>query len=206
MGRYRYGPAAAKVDFALDGPIPWANRDVAHAPTVHLGGTAAEVVHSENEVAAGRVSDRPYVLTVQPSVLDDTRAPSGKAVLWAYIHVPADSTLDATELVTRQVERFAPGFRERILATYSMSAAERAAFNPSDIGGDILGGAFSFAQAFRRPVVSTTPWRTPMKGIYLASAATPPGPGVTGMAGWLAARRVLHDQGAPVELADLFPG
>ncbi|GAA1916460.1 NAD(P)/FAD-dependent oxidoreductase [Microbacterium aoyamense] len=206
IARYRYGPAAAKVDFALDGPIPWAHADLAHVPTVHLGGTAAEVAASENAVAAGRVSERPYVLSVQPSVLDASRAPEGKAVLWAYIHVPAGSTLDPTELVTRQVERFAPGFRDRILASHAMSAAEREAYNPSDIGGDILGGAFTMGQAFRRPVVSLTPWRTPMDGVYLASASTPPGPGVTGMAGWLAVRQVLRDAGAPASLEDLFPG
>ncbi|WP_439592771.1 phytoene desaturase family protein [Microbacterium sp.] len=205
IGRYRYGPAAAKVDFALDGPVPWANPDVALAPTVHLGGTADEIAASENAVAAGRVSERPYVLSVQPSALDDSRAPEGKAVLWAYIHVPMGSTLDATELVIRQVERFAPGFRERILASSSLSAAERASYNPADIGGDILGGAFTMSQAFRRPVISRTPWRTPMRGVYLASASTPPGPGVTGMAGWLAARQVLRDAGAPASLDDLFP-
>ncbi len=205
LARYRYGPGAAKVDFALDGPVPWAHPDVARAPTVHLGGTRAEVQASENAVAAGRVSDRPYVLTVQPSVLDDSRAPAGKATLWAYMHVPAGSVLDPTELVTRQVERFAPGFRDRILASHAMSAAERSAFNPSDIGGDILGGAFTFAQAFRRPVVSRTPWRTPVRGVYLASAATPPGPGVTGMPGWFAARQAMTDNaGVAVELEDLF--
>jgi phytoene dehydrogenase-like protein len=203
--RYRYGAAAAKVDFALDGSIPWAHPDVARSPTVHLGGTRAEVEASENAVARGFVTDRPYVLAVQPSVLDPTRAPDGKSVLWAYVHVPADSTLDPTALVTRQVERFAPGFRERILASRAMTAAERVAFNPSDIGGDILGGAFSFVQAIRRPIISPTPWRTPMRGIYLASASTPPGPGVTGMPGWYAARQALRDtSGLRLEPADLF--
>lgn len=203
--RYRYGAAAAKVDFALDGAIPWAHPDVARSPTVHLGGTRAEVEDSENAVARGFVTDRPYVLAVQPSVLDPSRAPDGKSVLWAYVHVPADSTLDPTELVTRQVERFAPGFRDRILASRAMTAAERVAFNPSDIGGDILGGAFSFVQAIRRPIISTTPWRTPMRGVYLASASTPPGPGVTGMPGWYAARQALRDTAdLRLEPADLF--
>lgn len=201
---YRYGPAAAKVDFALDGPVPWANPDVANSPTVHLGGTRAEVEASENTVAHGAVSEHPYVLAVQPSVGDETRAPAGHAVLWAYIHVPAGSGLDPTELVTRQVERFAPGFRDRILASHAVSAQQRAHENPSAIGGDILGGAFTFAQAFRRPVVSTTPWRTPMRGVYLASAATPPGPGVHGMPGWLAARQALRDAGQSAGLGDLF--
>lgn len=205
IGRYRYGAAAAKVDFALDGPVPWAHRDVSRSPTVHLGGSRADVLESENAVARGTVSERPYVLAVQPSVLDDSRAPAGKAVLWTYIHVPAGSALDATELVTRQVERFAPGFRDRILATHSMTAAQRAAYNPSDIGGDILGGAFTMTQAVRRPVASRTPWRTPLRGVYLASASTPPGPGVTGMPGWLAARQALADTaGVPLELEDLF--
>lgn len=206
--RYRYGPAAAKVDFALDGPVPWAHPDVALAPTVHLGGTSDEVAASENAVAHGRMSERPYVLAVQPTILDDSRAPAGKHVLWTYIHVPAGSTLDPTELIVRQVERFAPGFRHRILASQAMTAAQRAAFNPSDIGGDILGGAFTFAQAIRRPVVSATPWRTPLRGVYLASAATPPGPGVTGMPGWYAARQALRDRrhGGRAELEDLFPG
>ncbi|KAA9111743.1 phytoene desaturase family protein [Microbacterium rhizomatis] len=202
---YRYGSAAAKVDFALDGPIPWANADVARAPTVHLGGTRAEIEAAETAVASGRVPDRPYVLAAQPSVLDDTRAPAGKAVLWAYMHVPAGSTLDPTEHVTRQVERFAPGFRDLILASTAMTAAERARFNPASIGGDIFGGAFSVVQSIRRPVVSPVPWRTPLRGVYLASASTPPGPGVTGMPGWYAARQALADNaGVGIELEDLF--
>lgn len=204
ISSYRYGPAAAKVDFALDGPVPWANAEVAQSPTVHVGGTQSEVWASENAVAQGRVSDRPYVLTVQPSVFDDTRAPEGKAVLWTYIHVPQGSDLDATELITRQVERFAPGFRDRILAHTSVPASSREAINPSAIGGDILGGAFTIPQALRRPVLGTAPWRTPMSGVYLASASTPPGPGVNGMAGWHAARTALRDAGTPAALGDLF--
>ncbi|GAA3765508.1 NAD(P)/FAD-dependent oxidoreductase [Microbacterium kribbense] len=191
--RYRYGPAAAKVDFALDGPVPWTNPDVAAAATVHVGGTRHQIETSENAVAAGGVTDRPYVLLVQPSVLDASRAPDGHQTLWAYLHVPPGSTLDPTELISRQIERFAPGFRDRILATHVMTAAQRHAYNPADIGGDILGGSFTLAQALRRPVLSTTPWRTPMRGVYLASAATPPGPGVHGMPGWLAARQALRD-------------
>ncbi|WP_435526139.1 phytoene desaturase family protein, partial [Microbacterium foliorum] len=201
---FRYGPGAAKVDFALDGPIPWTHPEVALAPTVHIGGTRAEVWRSENEVARGRVSERPYALTVQPSIFDPTRAPEGKAVLWAYIHVPHGSDLDATELITRQVERFAPGFRDLVLAHHSVPASSREAINPSEIGGDILGGAFTIPQAIRRPILSTAPWRTPMRGVYLASASTPPGPGVNGMAGWHAAHTALHDAGSRVTLDDLF--
>ncbi|MGO3233474.1 MAG: phytoene desaturase family protein [Microbacterium sp.] len=204
ISAYRYGPSAAKVDFALDGPVPWTNPQVAKSPTVHVGGTQAEVWESENAVAKGGISDSPYVLAVQPSVLDDTRAPEGKAVLWSYIHVPRDSDLDATELITRQVERFAPGFRDRILAHTSVPASAREAINPANIGGDILGGAFTIPQALARPVLSTHPWRTPMRGVYLASASTPPGPGVNGMAGWHAARTVLKDARHPAGLDELF--
>jgi phytoene dehydrogenase-like protein len=203
--RFRYGPGVAKVDIALDGPVPWANPDVASAVTVHLGGTRAEIVAAEREVGRGRVPDRPYVLVVQPSVVDPTRAPAGKAVLWAYTHVPAGSTFDATETILRQVERFAPGVRERVLAIHSVAASERAAINPAEIGGDILGGAFTIGQAVRRPVVSRHPWRTPLPGVYLASASTPPGPSVHGMAGWHAARTALRDAtGFELDLADLF--
>jgi phytoene dehydrogenase-like protein len=201
---YRYGAAAAKVDFALDGPIPWSNPEVRNAVTLHLGGTREEVWASENAVAAGRVSERPYVLAVQPSAFDPTRAPEGKAVLWAYIHVPNGSDLDPTELITAQVERFAPGFRDLILAHHAVPASSREAINPGEIGGDISGGVFDIRQALRRPVVSPAPWRTPMRGVYLASAATPPGPAVNGMAGWHAARTVLRDAGMPARLGDVF--
>ncbi|MGO2747719.1 phytoene desaturase family protein [Microbacterium sp.] len=204
LERYRYGPAAAKVDFALDGPVPWANAEVAQSPTVHVGGTREEIWASENAVAHGRVSDRPYVLAVQPSVLDETRAPASKAVLWAYIHVPFGSELDATELITAQIERFAPGFRDLVLASHSVPASDREAINPSEIGGDVLGGAFTVRQALARPVLSRHPWHTPMRGVYLASAATPPGPGVNAMAGWHAARTVLEDAGRSSDLTDLF--
>lgn len=201
---YRYGAAAAKVDFALDGPIPWANPLVAQSPTVHVGGTRDEVWASENAVAHGKVSDRPYVLAVQPSVFDDTRAPAGKSVLWTYIHVPPGSDVDATDLISQQIERFAPGFRERILGSRAVPASAREMLNPSEIGGDVLGGAFTMRQALVRPVLSPAPWRTPMPGVYLASASTPPGPGVNGMAGWHAARTALRDAGLPHGLDDLF--
>ncbi|MGP6170877.1 phytoene desaturase family protein [Microbacterium sp. A204] len=204
LRRYRYGPAAAKVDFALDGPVPWLDAQVAQSPTVHVGGTREEIWASENAVMAGRVCARPYVLAVQPSVLDGSRAPAGKAVLWAYVHVPFGSDLDATDLITAQIERFAPGFRDLILATHSVPASDREAINPSEIGGDVLGGAFTIPQALARPVLSTHPWRTPMRGVYLASASTPPGPGVNGMAGWHAARTVLEDAGRPSMLTELF--
>jgi phytoene dehydrogenase-like protein len=203
--RYRYGAAAAKLDIALDGPVPWANPDVAESPTVHLGGTRAEIEASENAVARGTVSERPYVLVAQPSVLDDSRAPAGRAVLWAYLHVPAGSALDPTESVLRQLERFAPGIRDRVLAAHVTTAAQRGADNPAEVGGDILGGSLTLAQTVRRPILSRTPWRTPMRGVYLAQAATPPGPGVHGMAGWYAARQAVRDSvGELLELDDVF--
>ncbi|MDI6944834.1 NAD(P)/FAD-dependent oxidoreductase [Microbacterium barkeri] len=203
--RFRYGPGASKVDFALDGPVPWAHPDVHLSPTVHIGGTRAEIEAGENAVARGRVPERPFVLAAQPSILDPTRAPKGKSVLWTYIHVPPGSSVDATETVTRQIERFAPGFRDRILASHATTATEFAVYNPSAVGGDFAGGAVTFRQLIGRPVLSTSPWRTPMKGVYLASASTPPGPGVHGMAGWFAARLAIADAaGERVELEDLF--
>jgi phytoene dehydrogenase-like protein len=193
LTRFRRGAAIAKVDFALSEAVPWTNVDMRAAPTVHLGGTRAEVAASENAVEDGRVSDNPYVLATQPTIFDPTRAPAGKHVLWAYIHVPPGSTLDPTELVTRQVERFAPGFRDTILASAARSAVQVAENNPNDIGGEMTGGAVTLWQLIKRPVVSPTPWRTPARGIYLASASTPPGPAVHGMNGWFAARTALRD-------------
>ncbi|GAA1060261.1 phytoene desaturase family protein [Agromyces bracchium] len=189
---FRYGNAAAKVDFALAGPVPWANHDLARAGTLHLGGTREEIAAGERDVARGRHPSSPYVLVSQPSTLDDSRAPAGRHVLWTYTHVPAGSTLDPTEAVTRQIERFAPGFRDLVLATSSRSAAQMQSENANYIGGDIASGAPSLAQLVRRPVLSPDPWRTPLAGVYLASASTPPGPGVHGLAGWHAAASALR--------------
>ncbi|WP_448809052.1 phytoene desaturase family protein [Agromyces bauzanensis] len=201
LRRYRYGSGVAKVDYALDGPVPWANPDVRLAPTVHVGGSRAEMAAAENAVrrgyqpgAPGAPARHPYVLVTQPSVADPTRAPAGKQVLWAYTHVPAGSTLDATELMTADIERFAPGFRDTVLASVSMSASEMAAHNPNYVGGDIYAGELTMAQLVKRPVVSTAPWRTPIPGVYLCSSATPPGPAVHGMNGWWAARLALRER------------
>ncbi|WP_448812193.1 phytoene desaturase family protein [Agromyces bauzanensis] len=201
LRRYRYGSGVAKVDFALDGPVPWTNPDVRLAPTVHVGGSRAEMSAAENAVrrgfqpgAAGAPARHPYVLVTQPSVADPSRAPAGKHVLWAYTHVPAGSTLDATELMTAEIERFAPGFRDTILASASSTATEIAAHNPNYIGGDIYAGELTMAQLVKRPVVSTAPWRTPVPGVYLCSSATPPGPAVHGMNGWWAARLALRER------------
>jgi phytoene dehydrogenase-like protein len=188
----RYGNGVAKVDFALRGPVPWANEGVLAAGTVHLGGTRAELAKSEAEVNRGKHPTSPYVLLSQPSGFDPSRAPEGSHVLWAYTHVPSGSTVDATEAITAQIERFAPGFRDVILASSARSARDLERHNSNYIGGDISGGSVSITQLMRRPIVSTDPWSTPVRGAYLCSASTPPGPSVHGMNGWLAARSALR--------------
>ncbi|WBU37431.1 phytoene desaturase family protein [Homoserinibacter sp. YIM 151385] len=193
LERWPRGDGVAKVDFATSGPIPWSDPRVATAPTVHLGGTRAEIAAGERDVARGRVPERPYVLLVQPSFEDPSRAPAGHHTVWAYIHVPAGSEVDATELVTQQIERFAPGFRDLVVASASRSAAELEEENPNDPGGEIMGGRMSIWRLVRRPVLSTVPWRTPAPGLFLASASTPPGPSTHGMNGWFAARTALRD-------------
>jgi phytoene dehydrogenase-like protein len=203
---FTYGNAVAKVDFALDGPVPWANEELHLAGTIHVGGTRAELARAENTVSRGRHAEHPYVLVSQPSVFDDTRAPAGKQVLWAYTHVPRDSTVDQRERVTRQIERFAPGFRDRILAAESRTARDLENHNPNYVGGDIASGAVSMTQLVRRPVLSPDPWRTPMPGVYLCSASTPPGPGVTGLSGWRAALSALRTEFGIGVAPDLAPG
>lgn len=202
LSRYAYGAAAAKVDFVLDGPVPWRDPRVADAPTVHIGGTRAEIARAENAARRGRHAEQPFVLVSQPSRFDDTRAPDGKHVLWTYAHVPNGSSVDVTAAVTAQLERFAPGFRDRILASHSTTARELAEYNMNYVGGDINVGAVSMRQLIARPMLSTQPWRTPMKGVYLASSATPPGPGVHGLPGWHAARLALRNDYA-LEAPDL---
>ncbi|TDD35480.1 NAD(P)/FAD-dependent oxidoreductase [Nonomuraea terrae] len=189
LARYRYGPGVFKLDWALDGPVPWRDPAVAGAGTVHLGGTLEEIALSEAEMAAGRHSPRPYVLLVQPYAADPTR---GGHTLWAYCHVPNGSRLDMTEVVEAQIERFAPGFRERVLARHAMGPAELEAANANLVGGDIGGGLASLVQFVRRPVWSPAPWRTPLPGVFLCSSSTPPGPGAHGMGGWQAARLALR--------------
>lgn len=193
LARFRYGQAAAKVDFALSGPVPWTNSQVALSPTVHVGGSRPEIAAAEREVSRGRVPERPYVLAVQPSVVDPSRAPAGHHVLWTYTHVPGGSTADVTESITRQVERFAPGFRDLIVASNTMSAGDFEAHNANYVGGDIFAGALDLVQLVKRPVVSPVPWRTPVDGLYLCSASTAPGPAVHGMNGWYAADLALRD-------------
>ena len=194
LERFRYGNAAAKVDFALSGPVPWSNADLHRAGTVHVGGTRTAIANSEREVADGRHPADPYVLVAQPSVLDAGRAPAGKHVLWAYTHVPAGSTVDPTEAVTAQLERFAPGFRDLILGSASTTAAQMEQYNPNYIGGDIAAGAATFAQLLARPVLAADPWRTPVRGVYLSSSSASPGPGVHGLVGWRAAISALRNE------------
>ncbi|UKA77138.1 phytoene desaturase family protein [Arthrobacter sp. FW306-07-I] len=194
LGSFRYGNAVSKVDFALSGPIPWANPALAAAPTVHLGGTRAEMSRAEAEVASGGHPRQPFVLACQPSTLDSTRAPSGDHILWTYTHVPAGSTLDTTETITRRVEQFAPGFRDVILATHSITAHQYSQYNPNYVGGDFSAGALSARQLLKRPVISSNPWRTPAEGIYLCSSSTPPGPSVHGLCGWYAAQSALKGE------------
>lgn len=205
MERFRYGGGVAKVDFALSAPVPWADPELRRAGTLHLGGTRREMVAAENDVSRGAHPGRPYVLAAQPSLFDTTRAPAGSHTLWTYTHVPAGSTLDRAEAIIAQVERFAPGFRDTILATSSLSAADMERLNPNHIGGDISAGAPTFGQLVRRPVLRSDPWRTPIPGVYLASASTVPGPGVHGLAGWHAARSALRREFGIRSAPDLAP-
>ncbi|MGH9133834.1 MAG: phytoene desaturase family protein [Ilumatobacteraceae bacterium] len=192
LGRYRYGPGVFKLDCALDGPVPWSDPEVARAATVHVGGTSAEVAGAEREVAAGRAAERPFVLVAQPSCFDPSRAPSGHHTLWAYCHVPNGCTIDMSERIERQIERFAPGFRDRILARHAMGPAAMESRNANLVGGDINGGAADLRQLVFRPVISRRPWIVPLPGWYLCSASTPPGGGVHGMCGHRAARLALR--------------
>lgn len=192
LGRYRYGPGVCKVDWALDGPVPWSDPSVARAGTVHLGGTLAEVRAAEDDVVAGRVPERPFVLLAQQSLFDSTRAPNGRHTLWGYCHVPAGCDVDMTVAIEDRIEQFAPGFRDLVLARHTMTAADMAAYNPNYIGGDINGGIADLRQFLARPVPSLDPWSTPLDGVYLCSSATPPGGGVHGMCGRAAARSVLR--------------
>ena len=197
LEHFRYGPGICKVDWALDGPVPWQADVCREAVTLHVGGTFAEVAQSEADVAAGHHPDHPFCLVTQPSVLDPTRAPAGKHTLWAYCHVPNGSNVDMRERIEAQIERFAPGFRDLILGQVTTSAAETEAHNPSYVGGDIGAGAATLRQTVFRPTVRWNPYRTGLKGVYLCSASTPPGGGVHGMCGAGAARTALHDLGWP---------
>jgi phytoene dehydrogenase-like protein len=193
LERYRYGPGVFKVDWALDGPVPWTDPELHRAGTVHLGGTADEVRRSEHDVTHGRHSDTPFLLLAQQSLFDPTRAPGDTHTLWGYCHVPHGSTLDMTETIESRIEVFAPGFRDRILARHTSGPAALEAHNENYVGGDIAGGMSDLRQFAFRPVPSLRPWATPVRGLYLCSSSTPPGAGVHGMCGRAAARTVLSD-------------
>ena len=195
LERFRYGPGVFKVDWALDGPIPWRDPAKAGAATVHLGGTLGDVARSEAAVAAGRPSDRPFVLLVQPTVADPSRAPAGKHVAWAYCHVPNGSTADMAQTIEAQVERFAPGFRDLVLARATKDAPAIEAYDANYVGGDINGGLANWRQLLFRPVVRRNPYATPVPGLFLGSSSTPPGGGVHGMSGALAAQAALRHFG-----------
>ena len=192
LGRFRYGPGVFKVDLALDGPIPWADPNCALAGTVHLGGTLDEIAAGERAVWRGEHPDRPFVLLAQQSLFDASRAPAGKHTVWAYCHVPNGSTVDMTAVIEAQIERFAPGFRERILARSTRSAIQLEQYNPNYIGGDINAGVQDLRQQFTRPAIRPVPYTTPDPQIYLCSSSTPPGGGVHGMCGYHAAQAALR--------------
>jgi len=189
---YRYGPGVFKLDWALDGPIPWRAEECARAATVHLGATLEEIAASEVAPARGEIAERPYVLLAQQSLFDPTRAPDERHTAWAYCHVPNGSTVDMTERFEAQVERFAPGFRDRILARSARGPAELERHNANCVGGDINGGAATLSQLVTRPVARVSPYTTPLPGVFLCSASTPPGGGVHGMCGYHAARAALR--------------
>jgi len=194
LERFRYGPGVFKLDYALSAPVPWADPAVAGAATVHVGGTMAEVAAAEAAVARGEHPERPFILVAQPSLFDPSRAPAGRHTLWVYCHVPAGSTVDMTGPVEAQIERFAPGFRDVVLARSAMGTEAIEAHNANYHGGDITGGVTDWRQFAARPTLSLRPWRTPVDGLYLCSASTPPGAGVHGMCGLHAARLALKDR------------
>jgi phytoene dehydrogenase-like protein len=193
---FRHGPGVFKLDLAIDGPIPWRAPELLEAGTIHLGGTLDEIARSEHLVASGRTSDRPFVLLAQQSLFDATRAPDGRHTVWAYCHIPNGSTADMTEAILGQIERYAPGFRDRILKTVATGPAQLEASNPNDVGGDIAGGWNGLGQLFARPSWRLLdPYSTPDPSIFLCSASTPPGGGIHGMCGFHGARSAMRRLG-----------
>ncbi|WP_122441882.1 phytoene desaturase family protein [Mycobacterium attenuatum] len=206
LRRYRFGSGAAKVDFVLSDEIPWPDSRLSRAPTLHLGGTREQMARAEAEVAAGRHADWPMVLAASPHLADPGRVDgASRRPFWTYTHVPSGSTFDATETVTRVVERLAPGFRDVVVAARSVPAARMAEHNANYVGGDISVGANSVWRAIAGPTPRLNPWRTPVAGVYLCSAATPPGPGVHGMSGYYAARTLLRHEFGITDMPKLSP-
>ncbi|HVD26668.1 MAG TPA: NAD(P)/FAD-dependent oxidoreductase [Gaiellaceae bacterium] len=192
LRRYRYGPGVFKVDWAVDGPVPWAASEVARATTIHVGGTFEEIAESESAVWRGEAPERPFVLAAQQTLVDGSRAPAGKHTFWAYCHVPNGSSVDMTERIESQIERFAPGFRDLILERSVRGPAELERYDENYVGGDINGGVQDLRQLYTRPVLRLNPYSTPVNGLYLCSSSTPPGGGVHGLCGWYAARSALR--------------
>ena len=205
LDRFRYGPAAAKVDFLTSEPIPWADPRVGQASTVHLGGTQAMLFRQETLTDAGVATEEPFVLVVDPAVADPERARAGRRPVWAYAHVPNGDRRDPVPLVTRVLEQYAPGFADTVVAAAGVSGAEYEQYNPNYVGGDIGGGAMTLRQALARPTPRIDPYATPLSGVYLCSASTPPGPGVHGMSGYLAARSALRREFGIREAPALAP-
>jgi len=201
LSHFRHGPGIFKVDYALSQPVPWTHPDCRLAGTVHVGGTLEEISQSECDAIEGRHSQAPFVLVAQQSLCDPTRAPAGHHTLWAYCHVPAHSTFDMRERIERQIERFAPGFRDTILAAHTVNCAQMEAYNANCIGGDIVGGMANWQQLLTRPIVSLNPYATPNPRLFLCSASTPPAGGVHGMCGHHAAQAVLqkHPKAVPTK-------
>lgn len=193
LKRYQFGMGVFKVDWALDGPVPFTAEECRKASTVHIGNTLEEIAAAEQQTANGKHVEKPFVLFSQPSLFDKTRAPENKHTAWAYCHVPNGSEEDRTEAIEKQIERFAPGFRERIIGRHVMNTKEMQAYNPNYIGGDVNGGSIDITQLFTRPALRSSPYRTSQKGLYICSASTPPGGGVHGMSGFHAAEKVLKD-------------
>ncbi len=193
LQNYRYGMGVFKIDWALDGPIPFTAPECRQAGTVHLGNTFEEIAADEEDSSKGRTPQKPFVLLAQQSLFDTSRVPEGKQAAWAYCHVPHGSTADMTEVIENQVERFAPGFKQRVLARHTFNTRELETYNPNYIGGDINGGILDIRQLYTRPALRSSPYRTTAKGVYICSSSTPPGGGVHGMCGYHAARRALKD-------------
>jgi phytoene dehydrogenase-like protein len=193
LKRFKYGPAVFKIDYALDGKVPWIHEECHSAGTVHVGGTYEEVALAESKIVSGQHAAQPFLLLSQPTVWDSTRAPAGQHILWVYTHVPFGSPDDLTEGIERQIDRFAPGFSKRIVARRVSAPAQLETMNPNLVGGTITGGANHLWQLIARPTLSAVPYRTPKKGVYLCSSSTPPGGGVHGMCGFHAANAVLRD-------------
>ena len=193
LKRFRYGAGVFKVDWALDAQTPFKAKEARNAGTVHIGNTIEEIAEHEKLIWENKISDKPFILFAQQSVCDPTRAPQGKHTAWAYCHVPNGYQKDMTEIIEKQVERFAPGFRDRILARHTLSPSQLEDYNSNYIGGDINGGVIDIGQLFTRPALRSSPYRTSAKGLYICSSSTPPGGGVHGLCGYHAAKRVLKD-------------